>query len=211
MKWTKEKLIAFENEILKQFEQGKINCPHHACRGNEEQLITLFGMINLKKDWIISHHRNLYHYLLGGGDPNALMAELRGTEDGVCKGYARSMHLIDLKHRFLSTAIVAGGCAIACGIALAIKKKYRGRKVRPHVWCFIGDGAEDSGHFLEAMRFGHSRQLPLTFVIEDNDLAVESTKRDRWHNYVSINAPNVIRYEYVRGVPHVGVGKHISF
>ena len=121
------------------------------------------------------------------------------------------MHIFSSSLNFISSGIVGGTCAISVGLALGIKHKWKNRKGEsPHVWAFVGDGAEDTGNFAEAVRFGVARQLPLTFVIEDNDLAVESTKRDRWHNWPRFNSPNIIRYNYKRRYAHVGVGEHIS-
>ena len=205
MKWTKEKLIKFEDEVKSLFEQGKINAPVHLSGGNEDQLITIFETIK-PKDYVLSTHRNHYHYLLKGGKPSVLLNEILGKPTGCCKGKGRSMHIYDRRLNFFTSAIVGGCCAIAVGIALGLKK----RKSKAHVWCFVGDGGEDTGAFMTSVRFGLGRRLPLTFIIEDNDLAVESTKKDRWHNYSAFNAPNVLRYSYKRKYPHVGVGKHVS-
>lgn len=206
---TKEDLIKFEQQVAQLFKEGKINCPVHLSGGNEDQLITIFGNIK-SKDWVFTHHRNHYHYLLKGGDPLVLLDEIQGKETGCARGFGRSMHYIDCNLNFFATGIVAGQVAPACGVALGLKHKYP-RNECPHVWCFCGDGCEDSGHLYEAVRFGLGRELPITFIIEDNDLAVESTKYDRWKKHFPLVAPNVIRYNYTRTVSHVGVGEHVSF
>lgn len=202
----KQLLIDFEANLIKLFEEGKINCPLHLCGGNEAQLIKIFEQIK-EKDYVFSTHRSHYHYLLKGGDSKRLLNEILGLSTGICKGQGRSMHIYDRENNFFTSAIVGGCCAIACGVALALKKKQSEAKV----WCFIGDGAEDSGHFIEAVRFGNARQLPLVFIIEDNDLSIDSSKKERWHNYSPIEARNIIRYSYKRRYPHVGIGKFVSF
>jgi len=208
-RWDKDSLLEFELNVKKEFEEGKINCPIHLSGGNEEHLISIFDLVN-PQDYVISTHRNHYHYLLKGGDPDVLMKEIRGEKGGCCGGVGRSMHLFDSSINFYTSAIVAGGCAIAVGIGLGIKKKFpEENKDRPYVWCFCGDGAEDSGHYIEAVRFALARKLPVTFVMEDNDYAAESTKKDRWHNYHPIDAGNIVRYTYQRILPHVGCGKHV--
>jgi pyruvate dehydrogenase E1 component alpha subunit len=209
-KWTTDSLLEFELKVKKEFEDGHINCPIHLSGGNEEALISIFELVN-PQDYVISTHRNHYHYLLKGGDSDILMKEIRGEKGGCCGGVGRSMHIYDTKLNFYTTAVVAGGCAIAVGIGLGIKKLHPDTsKKRPYVWCFQGDGAEDSGHFMEAVRFSLARGLPVTFVIEDNDYAVESTKKDRWMNFAPMQANNIIRYTYSRIFPHVGIGKHVS-
>jgi len=209
-KYTKDSLIAFEDRVAQEFKDGKINCPVHLSGGNEDMLLSIFNTVN-ERDYVLSTHRNHYHYLLKGGDPEKLMAELRGEEGGCCGGKGRSMHIYDKSINFLTSAIVGGICSIGVGIALGVKKKYKGKKDRPMVWVFVGDGCEDSGFFVEAVRFGVSRDLPITFVIEDNDRAVEATKADRWHNHSQITSKNIIRYNYVSTKGHVGVGEFVSF
>ena len=208
--WTKQRLIKFEAKVADAFKSGKINAPVHLCGGNEDQLISLFELVK-PRDYVLSTHRNHYHYLLKGGSVRKLWDELLGLPTGICKGKGRSMHIFDTSINFYTSGIVGGMCAIGVGIALAIKKKYKKKKQRPMVWCFCGDGCEDSGHYIEAVRFGLSRNLPLTFILEDNDHAVESTKKERWHNYRRIDGSNIVRYSYTRTFPHVGVGKHVTF
>lgn len=204
--WTSEELKAFESEVAEEFKEGKIRCPIHLSGGNEEELIIIFKAIK-DEDYVFSTHRSHYHFLLKGGSPILLMSELRGSANGVCGGFGRSMHIIDPSIRFYSSAIVGGTPGIAVGVGMGIKKK--GGK--EHVWCFIGDGGEDTGHFIEAVRFGYGRELPLTFIVEDNDLAVQSTKEMRWEHPLSLNMDNIIEYHYKRTYPHVGVGEFVEF
>lgn len=221
-KWTVEGLMEFEDNLKDTFEKGEIRCPLHLSGGNERNLIYLFENIR-EEDYVIATHRNHFHYLLKGGDPTKLVDEILGLESGINKGKARSMNVCDPSINFYSTAIIAGGCAIACGIGLSLKKDSLIKKSDvedikelkkidlSHIYCFIGDGAEDSGHFIEALRFTHARQLPITFIVEDNDYSTNSTKKDRWQNYSAISHENIIRYSYKRRFPHVGIGKRITF
>lgn len=206
---TSDELIAFEEKIRDAFKDGKINCPIHLCGGNEQQLLIIFADIQ-ERDYVLSTHRNHYHYLLKGGNADKLFKEICGDSKGCCAGNGRSMHIYDPDINFYTSAITSGMCSVACGIGLAIQHDYAKRKIKPHVYCFVGDGAEDSGYFIEAVRFAQARALPITFIIEDNDLAVESSKKDRWKNYSPVNAPNVMRYEYTRLYPHTGIGEGVE-
>lgn len=208
--WTAEKLIEFEKDIADLFKDGKINCPIHLSGGNEEILLGIFSQVKAK-DWVFSTHRNHYHYLLKGGSKKKLLDEILGKDTGICKGNGRSMHIFDIGINFYTSAIVGGNVGMAVGAALSIKKRHpKKNKVRPHVWVFVGDGAEDTGHYAEAIRFALARDLPMTFIVEDNDLAVESTKKERWHNYAGLKGKNIIKYSYIRKYPHVGMGRHVS-
>ena len=204
-KYTSKELIAFEAEVARRFELGEINCPVHLSGGNELAIIAIFEQIK-DEDWVFSTHRNHYHYLLKGGDPKGLMDELLGLPTGVCGGVGRSMHITDSKINFYTSAIIGGTAGIASGVALALKKK----KSTAEVWCFVGDGTEDHGHYVEALRFSYCRGLPVMFVVEDNQIAVESTPQERWGTPNPLEAKNVIRYSYKRVYPHVGTGNWVS-
>jgi pyruvate dehydrogenase E1 component alpha subunit len=199
---TREELIAFEAHVAELFKQGKINCPIHLSGGNETELIEIFENIR-DEDYVLSTHRNHYRYLLKGGDPQKLLDEILGKPTGCCKGVGRSMHIFDTSMNFYTTAIIGGMCAVACGLGLAGKK----------VWCFVGDGTSDTGAFYEAVRYAFCKNLPVKFIIEDNDKAVETTKAQRWGLNIGnpvMQYPNVIYYTYERTWPHVGIGEHVS-
>ena len=208
--WTIDKLIEFEENLFKMFEEGKIWAPVHFAGGNERELIDIFRYIE-PRDYVFSTHRSHYHYLLKGGDPQKLIDEILGLPTGVCKGQGRSMHIYDRSINFYTSAIVAGCCSIATGVARSIQNGFKqDDPLCPHVYVFVGDGAEDEGHFAEAIRFSESRKLPITFIIEDNDLSIDSTKSMRWIDYKPIDSPYIIRYNYNRRWPHCGVGRHIE-
>src|SRR6185437_16186857 len=96
--------------------------PVHLDGGNEEQLIELFDKIN-ERDWVFGAWRQHYHCLLKGVPPAVLKAEILA---------GRSIALCFPEQRIFSSAIVAGICPIALGVALAIKRDGGDE----HVWCF---------------------------------------------------------------------------
>lgn len=209
-KWTQTKLKQFEADLATKFEEGKINCPLHLSGGNEKELISIFKEIE-ERDYVFSTHRAHYHYLLKGGDEQRLIDEILGLESGVCKGQGRSMHLFDASIKFYTSAIVGGLLSMAVGVAMGIKQLTPDKNNREHVWCFLGDGAEDSGWFVECVRLANGRDLPITFIVEDNDFSIDVPKKQRWHNYVPVESNNVLHYTYNRIYPHVGIGKNVSF
>jgi TPP-dependent pyruvate/acetoin dehydrogenase alpha subunit len=180
---TKQELIAFEEKIAQMFRDKKIKVPLHLSGGNEDELIEIFKRIG-KKDYVFSTHRNHFHYLLHGGNLDTLVRNILFSPMG-------SMHTIDPSIRFYSSGIVAGLVAVAAGVALALKMKKSKRKV----FCFIGDGACDEGFYWEAKHYSEANNLPITYIIEDNDRSVCSSKSER--------------YCYVAKWPHAGVGEFV--
>jgi pyruvate dehydrogenase E1 component alpha subunit len=191
---TPETLRAFERRIADLFNAGAL--PHliHLSGGNEEQLIEIFGEIR-RADWVFSTHRNHYHYLLKGGSEEKLERWIRE---------GRSMFIFDKEFNFVSSSILAGTCAMAAGVALEIKRS--GADAR--VYCFLGDGAEDQGHFYEAARLVDGWGLPCEFIIEDNGVSVDTSHDGRWGTSRRFPwpFPCIHRYFYERTWPHAGTG-----
>jgi pyruvate dehydrogenase E1 component alpha subunit len=193
----KKELIEFEREIASAFEECQIPYPIHFSGGNEDQLINIFKNIR-RGDYIFSTHRSHYHYLLAGGSPIKL-------KKMIFEG--KSICICDKELNFFSSGIVAGTPAIAAGVALGLKISKKEGKV----WCFVGDGAEDEGHFYEAVRYVSGNSLPCQFIIEDNNRSVETPKLFRFGK-CEINWPEcVFRYHYSPIYPHVGTGKWVNF
>lgn len=222
---TCQDLVDFELRVKALWEAGQIKAPLHLCGGNEEQLIEIFKEVK-PHDYVFSTHRNHYHALLHGVPPEALLAEICGHAWGTCMGKARSMGFIDAGRHFYSSAIVGGLAAVAVGTAWALRQQQLAdplaideHAATRHVWCFVGDGALDGGHFWEALNYAIGNGLPVTFVIEDNDRATCSSKKDRgaWfgnylartlkHNYGAY----VRQYSYEPTYPHVGSGTYVQF
>jgi pyruvate dehydrogenase E1 component alpha subunit len=186
---NKQELINFENEIADLYRDCKLPFLFHLSGGNEDQLIEIFKEIK-EGDYVLSTHRNHYHALLHGIPPETL-------KERILNG--RSMFIFDRKRNFFTSAIIGGTPAIAAGIALALKKKGSKQKV----WCFVGDGIEDTGHLWEAARYVDGHELPCTFVIEDNNRSVETTKEERWGKATKPQFPSCVRrYEYEITWPH---------
>jgi pyruvate dehydrogenase E1 component alpha subunit len=204
-KVNKEELIEFEDEIKVLWEAGKIHCPVHFCGGNEDQLISYFQKVK-PDDWIFSTWRSAYHWLLHTGDAEFLRRKILVDNN--------SMHIIDLDRRFISTAIVGGNCAPAVGTAYAIKIKGG----TSHVHCFIGDGGCDQGWFWEALRYAVGQDLPITFIIENNNRSVCTDVDTRWGAFDMEMCPEAFKdsskiyyYEYLPTYPHVGTGKWVNW
>lgn len=193
---TKEDLISFENRIRDLYDAGELPFLTHLCGGNEDRLISIYE--NIKEgDWIFASHRCHYHALLAGIP--ALEVEKKIRE-------GKSMFIYSAARRFCCSAILGGTCGIAAGVAYALKDEGS----ESQVWCFLGDGAEDNGHLYEAALYAEGHGLPVTFIIEDNDKQVETTKTER-RGGKTMGLENIFscvrRYHYTPTYPHAGTGK----
>jgi len=194
---TKEQLIAFEGSIKAIWESGELPCLTHLAGGNEEKLIEIFRDVK-EGDWIFASHRNHLHALLAGIPSTELLSEIMA---------GNSMFTFSKERNFCSSAILAGCCGIAAGVAFALKRSDSPNRV----FCFLGDGAEEQGHFYEAALFVEANDLPCKFIVEDNGIQVDTPKAERRGIRYSSNRPLdhfncVERYEYKPTYPHAGSG-----
>ena len=186
---TPEEFRAFEKKVADIFERGEIRAPVHLHCGNEEQLIDIFRSVK-PTDWIFSTHRSHYHALLRGVPPELVMEEiLKGNS--ICLKFP--------EYHFFTSGIVGGILPIALGVAMTGQK----------TWAFCGDMAGSTGIFYECQKYATRHNLPITFVIEDNGLSVESPTQEVWGKEEGV--PNIIRYQYHRIYPHQGSGKWVTF
>jgi pyruvate dehydrogenase E1 component alpha subunit len=203
---TAEALIAFESGVKASWESGFLPSLIHLCGGNENQLIEIFKEIK-QGDWVFSTHRTHYHALLAGIDRRLLSLKIADGD---------SMFVYSKERNFLCSAVLAGCCGIAAGIAWAIKNEWKppifgwdsfdGKDA--NVWCFIGDGGEEQGHFYEAALFIEANDLPCTFIIEDNDRSVDTPRSYRRGSAKGLEHlfKCVRRYHYIPTFPHAGSG-----
>ena len=194
--WTKEQLDQFELDAKKEWESGKVLGPVHLSTGNEEQLIEIFQYVH-PDDWVFSTWRNHYHALLHGVPEKWLMDEIKR---------GRSMKITNKEHNFVISAIVGGIIPQALGVAMALKRKGSERRV----WCFIGDMAFETGEFNLCYKYSKNFDLPLQFVVEDNDLSTNTPVEETWGKKQEV-PDDVIFYEYERGFPHHGSGTWVLF
>lgn len=193
---TKEDLISFESEIKQKYEDGEIPAPIHLSKDNEDELIEIFQYIS-KDDWVFSAWRNHYHALLHGFDRQFLM-------NTVVEG--RSMATSSNTNKFYSSAIVGGIIPIALGTAMGLKRRGSSEKV----WCFIGDMTYETGVFHESYKYAKNFELPLQFVVEDNNLSVHTPTDVTWKTKQEI-PDDIVYYEYENGYPHHGTGAWVNF
>ena len=123
-------------------------------------------------DTVTGPHRPHHIAIAKGVDLKRMTAEIFGRETGLSKGKGGHMHLFDPDVNFAGSGIIAEGCPPAVGAALAAKK----RNTDSVAIAFLGEGAINQGAFLESLNLAAVRDLPVVFVVEDNDWAISMPK-----------------------------------
>src|SRR3954454_2077451 len=128
---------------------------------------TIVGSVRALRDadYLISTYRSHGHALARGTNPDAVMAELFGKQDGLCRGRGGSMHMFDLERRFMGGyGIVGGNLPIAAGFGLS--SDYRGTD--DATLCQFGYGASNQGTFGETLNLAALWHLPIVFMVTNN-------------------------------------------
>jgi TPP-dependent pyruvate/acetoin dehydrogenase alpha subunit len=199
---TIKKLVLFEEEIANIFNKGLIRAPIHLAYGNENKLIKIFRRIKFN-DWIFCSWRSHYHCLLKGVPFHLVKKEILN---------GKSISLCFPKYKVYSSAIVGGILPIALGTALSIKLNKKKNKV----FCFIGDMTSETGIAHETIKYAINFNLPIHFIIEDNNKSVCTNTRKTWGSNFSTYEKNknkkfITYYKYKNKYPHAGAGQRVQF
>jgi pyruvate dehydrogenase E1 component alpha subunit len=142
-------------------------------------------------DAVTASHRPHHIAIAHGVDMDKMSAEIFGREGGLGRGRGGHMHLFDPHVHFSCSGIVAEGLPPALGQAFAFKRAHRSQVAV----AFTGEGAANQGAFHESLNLAARWNLPVVFVVEDNDWAI-SVPRDV-STAVASNADRAVAY----GIP----------
>jgi pyruvate dehydrogenase E1 component alpha subunit len=114
---------------------------------------------------MITGYRSHTQAIAKGISGNQVFAELFGKVTGCSRGKGGSMHMFSKEQRFLGGhGIVGGQAPLATGAAFRIKYM----KEDDVVVCYLGDAAMNQGQVYEAMNMAATWDLPVLFIIENN-------------------------------------------
>lgn len=165
------KIRVFEELILDLFSQNKLSGTTHTYIGEEATAVSIMKFVR-KQDKVFSNHRCHGHYLAYGGPERALLAEIMSKKSGLCQGRGGSQH-IHYKN-FFSNGIQGGIVPNAVGIAFADKLN----GIDSNTLAFLGDGTLGQGVVYESLNIASVYDIPVVFVIEDNQYAMSTRRED---------------------------------
>jgi pyruvate dehydrogenase E1 component alpha subunit len=140
----------------------------------------------------ITSYRDHGHMLAAGMNPDGVMAELTGRVGGYSKGKGGSMHMFSKeKHFYGGHGIVAAQVPLGAGLAFADQYKENGRVT----FTYFGDGAANQGQVYETFNMAALWELPVIFVIENNQYAMGTSQRR------STSSPDIYTRGAAFGIP----------
>jgi len=150
---------------------GPIPGELHLAAGQEAAAVGVCH--HLRDDDVVTAPHRPHHVAIAKGvDLKRMTAEIFGRETGLCSGKGGHMHLFDPDVNFACSGIIAEGCPPAVGAGMAAKK----RNTDSVAVAYLGEGAIDQGGFLESLNLAAVHDLPVVFVVEDNDWAISMPK-----------------------------------
>ncbi len=180
---SKEELLGYYREMLliRRFEEkagqlygmGLIGGFCHLYIGQEAVVVGLEAT-SKEGDQRITSYRDHGHMLACGMDPRGVMAELTGRLGGISKGKGGSMHMFSKQKEFYGGHGIVGA-QVPLGAGLAFANKYRGNDNVS--FTYFGDGSANQGQVYETFNMAALWQLPVVFVIENNQYAMGTAQK----------------------------------
>ncbi|RAQ95529.1 pyruvate dehydrogenase (acetyl-transferring) E1 component subunit alpha [Thermogemmatispora tikiterensis] len=154
----------FEEKAGEMYTRARIGGYCHLNLGEEATVVGFCAGLE-PDDYVYTNYREHGYAICRGISPAVVMAELFGKKTGCSLGRGGSMHLFDIKRRFMGGyGIVGGQLPLAVGAAFALA--YRG--AREIVACQMGDGTTNGGPFHESLNLAKLYRLPVVFLIVNN-------------------------------------------
>ena len=163
----------FENYTYKKIQDKTIKIPAYLSAGQEyipASIATILEEKNIKPN-IFIQHRGHSIYLSFGADPIALIDELLGRKTGCSGGMggSASIHSFE-KNIFGHDGLMGSQVPIAVGHCYSTRK--------PTI-VFMGDASAEEDYVLGAMGWASTKNLPILFIVEDNNLSILTEKKIR--------------------------------
>jgi TPP-dependent pyruvate/acetoin dehydrogenase alpha subunit len=163
----------FENQVYKNVENKNIKFPVYLSAGQECIPASIYTIMERKKikPNIFIQHRGHSHYLSAGADPIELIDELLGRKSGCAKGMGGSASI-----QSISKNIFGHDGLMGSQVPIAVGHCYQTQNPTIVV---IGDASAEEDYVLGALGWASTKNLPILFIIEDNNLSILTEKKIR--------------------------------
>ena len=166
----------FDEVVFEKLQDKTITYPTYLSVGQEFISATIASVVqdmNVEPD-IFIQHRGHATYLSFGGSVEGLVKELLGREDGCTNGMggSASIHSKE-KNIYGHDGLMGNQVPIAVGSCYASKK--------PTI-VFMGDSSAEEDYVFSSIGWAATKNLPILFVVEDNNLSIltEKSVRRSW-------------------------------
>ncbi len=163
----------FENILYERVQEKLIKFPVYLSAGQEFIASTIAEKISELKITpdIFIQHRGHSTYLAFGGNISQLIDEMLGRKSGCAYGMGGSASIqCKEKNIYGHDGLMGNQVPIGVGACFASKQ--------PTI-VFVGDSAAEEDYCLSAIGWASTKNLPILFVVEDNNLSILTEKKIR--------------------------------
>ena len=163
----------FENETYSQIQKKNIKLPVYLSGGQEfipSTIHSIFESKNIDTNLFIQH-RGHSHYLSKGANVIQLIDELLGKKEGCANGMGGSASIHSKEKNIFGHDGLMGS-----QVPIAVGHCYETRKPTIVV---IGDASAEEDYVLGALGWASTKNLPILFIVEDNNLSILTEKKVR--------------------------------
>lgn len=181
----------FENYVYKKVQDKTIQIPVYLSAGQESgpcSISTYLKNRNIEPNVFIQH-RGHSTYLAFEASPEKLIDELLGLESGCSFGMGGSASIQSIeKNIYGHDGLMGSQVPIAVGHCYQTKQ--------PTV-VFMGDASAEEDYVGSAIGWASTKNLPILFVVEDNNLSILTEKKVRrnWNMHDLAHAYKVEAYD----------------
>lgn len=185
---------AIEERAMNLYRQGKVPGSFYDGFGQEAVSVgPTWAMAAADRLCVL--HRDLGAHLVRGVQPWRILSQYMGREAGITNGRDGNVHFGDLRTGCVGmVSMLPDMMLVAAGMAMAFK--LRGEQRCALTW--FGDGSTSRGDFHEAMNWAGVQQLPVIFVLENNQFAYSTPTEQQF-------AVNPVERAAAYGFPGVSV------
>ena len=180
----------FEKIVYKNVENKNIKLPVYLSAGQEFISTTIANILSQKKikPLIFAQHRAHSTYLSFGGSIIQLIDELLGKKSGCAYGMggSASIHSKNIA-MYGHDGHMGTQAPIGVGACFASKK--------PTI-VFLGDASAEEDYVLGALGWASTKNLPILFIVEDNNFSILTKKevRRNWDMHKVAKSFNLIGF-----------------
>jgi pyruvate dehydrogenase E1 component alpha subunit len=163
----------FENQVYQNVQNRNIKLPVYLSAGQEYIPASIYAALEEKniEPNIFIQHRGHSHYLSVGADPIQLIDELLGRKTGCANGMGGSASIHSKEKNIFGHDGLMGS-----QVPIAVGHCYQTRKPTIVV---MGDASAEEDYVLGAMGWASTKNLPILFIVEDNNLSILTEKKVR--------------------------------
>jgi pyruvate dehydrogenase E1 component alpha subunit len=158
---------AVEARAMNLYRQGKVPGSFYDGFGQEAVSVGAAWAM-AASDRLCVLHRDLGAHLVRGVSPATILSQYMGREAGITHGRDGNVHFGDRRAGCVGmTSMLPDMMLVATGMAMAFKLRHEARCAL--TW--FGDGSTSRGDFHEAMNWAGVQNLPVIFILENNQFA----------------------------------------